>query len=413
MTIGDLPVIDVLQRIYARGPVSRAGLARELGIAPSYVSFLVRDLVNKGVVREIGVAPSSGGRPCKLLQVDPELAYLIGVDIGTINCRVLVTDFLGNILASRRFQSEVHLGPDRLLNLIHQEIRSYRRTYPQIRAIGVAQSGVVEPGTGTLLFWPKVKGWHDLELKKILEAEHALPTVVEDSARTMAVAEHAFGQGKGLANFVHVMMGTGLGATLFVQGSLYAGSSGLAGELGHITIDENGELCSCGNRGCLEVYASGWAIIQRVRSALENGVTSVLVRQLETPSADLSVEMIVAAAREGDRLSATVLSEAGMHLGTALADIVNLLNPEKIILGGAVPRAAGDLLLNPLTYFLKARAFQRSVSATEVVISQLDDRASALGVALMLARSLVEKLGREQLEAAKVPAEPKDVSPAA
>lgn len=393
------PLLDVLQLIYERGPASRAGLARELGVAPSYVSLLAQQLVAIGVVCEEGVAPSNGGRPGKLLQVNPELAHLIGVDVGTINCRVLVADFLGKILAFQQFRSDAQRGPDHLLGLIHREIRGYRQAFPGVRAIGVAQSGVIEPGTGTLLFWPKVTGWRDVPLKTIFETEHGLPTIVEDSARSMAVAERAFGQGKGLANFVHVMVGSGIGATLFVNGELYTGCSGLAGELGHTTIDEDGELCSCGNRGCLEVYASGWAIVHRVRTALANGVTSTLGRQFETRPEELSVEMIVAAARGGDRLSSTVLSEAGTHLGTALADIVNLLNPEKIILGGAVSRAGGELLLNPLLYFLKARAFQRSVSATKVVISQLNDQASGLGVVVMLAQELVRKLGRERLQA--------------
>jgi predicted NBD/HSP70 family sugar kinase len=214
----------------------------------------------------------------------------------------------------------------------------------------------------------------------------------------MAVAEQAFGQGRGLSNFVHVMVGTGIGSAIFVGGDLYIGSSGLAGELGHTTIDEDGPLCSCGNRGCLEVYSSGWAIIKRVRSALADGVASTLSRAVSEHPEELSVEMIVEAGKSGDRLSQTVLSEAGTHLGTALAGLVNLLNPEKIILGGAVPRVAGELILDPLLYFLRGRAFQRSVSSTEVVISQLDDNASVLGAVVMLAKELLGKLGLAKLQ---------------
>jgi glucokinase len=272
-------------------------------------------------------------------------------------------------------------------------------------AMGIAQSGFIEHVTGTVLFWPKVRGWQDVPLKALLEREHGIPTMVEDSTRAMAVAEQAFGQGRGLANFVHVMVGTGIGSTIFVDGKLYIGSSGLAGELGHSTIDENGRLCSCGNRGCLELYSSGWALINRVRSALADGVTSSLSKAVEEHPEQLSVEMIVEAAKSGDRLSETVLSEAGTHLGTALAGLVNLLNPEKIILGGAVPRVAREMLLNPLLYFLRGRAFQRSVSAMEVVISELDDSASALGVTVMQAKELLGKLGlaRPQTNVASVP----------
>ncbi len=385
--------------IFARGQISRAGLAQELDLVPSYVSLIVRKLLTSGLVCERGVAPSSGGRPGRLLQINPELAHLIGIDIGTVNCRIAVTDFLGNVLAFKRFRSQADEGPEPLLRLIHHEIQGYRREFPGIMALAVAQSGVIERATGTLLFWPKVGGWHDVPLKAILEREHGLPTIVEDSARTMAVAEQTFGQGRGLANFVHVLVGTGIGSTIFIDGELYIGSSGLAGELGHTTIDENGPLCSCGNRGCLEVYSSGWAIIKRVRAALSDGTASTLSKTVVEHPEELSVELIVSAGKSGDRLSQTVVSEAGTHLGTALAGLVNLLNPEKIILGGAVAQAGGEMLLDPLLYFLRGRAFQRSVSATDVVISQLDDKASALGAVVMLAKDLLGKLCMARLQA--------------
>lgn len=388
---------DVLKLIFARRQMSRTSLAQELDLAPSYVSLLVRELLTSGSVCETGVAPSSGGRPGKLLQINPELAHLIGIDIGSVNCRVAVTDFLGNILTFKKFRTEAEKGPEHVLGRIHREIEGYRREFPRIIAMGIAQSGFIEHDTGTVLFWPKVPGWQDVPLKALLERAHGLPAILEDSSRTMAVAEQAFGQGRGLSNFVHVMVGTGIGSAIFVGGDLYVGSSGLAGELGHTTIDEDGPLCSCGNRGCLEVYSSGWAIIKRVRSALADGVASTLSRAVSEHPEALSVEMIVEAGKSGDRLSQTVLSEAGTHLGTALAGLVNLLNPEKIILGGAVPRAAGELMLDPLLYFLRGRAFQRSVSSTEVLISQLDDNASVLGAVVMLAKELLGKLGLAKL----------------
>jgi N-acetylglucosamine repressor len=395
---------DILKLVYSRGEISRAGLAQKTGLAPSYISLLARELLMKGALRLGGMAPSTGGRPGKLLQINPDLAHLLGVDIGTANCRIVVTDFLGKVLSFKKFRSQPLKGQARLLSLVHQEIRHFRREFPKIKAIGVGQSGIVDQATGTLLFWPKVKGWNEVPIKRILESEHALPVIVDDSTRTMAVAEQTFGQGRGLSNFVHVTVGMGIGATIFIGGALYSGSSGLAGELGHITIDEDGDLCSCGNRGCLEVYSSGWAIINRVRSALSDGVTSGLAEEAARHPRELSVETIVSAAKSGDRLSQTVLAEAGEHLGTALAGIVNLFNPEKIILGGAAARAAGELLLQPLLYSLRRRAFQRSVSVTEVVISELDEKAAALGAVVMLAKELLLKLGLARVQGAR-PAE--------
>jgi len=174
-------------------------------------------------------------------------------------------------------------------------------------------------------------------------------------------------------------------AAVFVNGNFYFGADGLAGELGHTTIDERGEMCSCGNRGCLEVYASGWAIITSVRRALLQGVTSSL---LETRTEHLSVEAIVDAARKGDRLSQTVLSEAGTHLATALANFVNLFNPQSIILGGAVPQVTKTFFLKSLSQALRYRAFHRSVSNLKLLVSHRVGQPGAVGVALVVAEQL-------------------------
>jgi len=174
-------------------------------------------------------------------------------------------------------------------------------------------------------------------------------------------------------------------AAVFVNGNFYFGADGLAGELGHTTIDERGEMCSCGNRGCLEVYASGWAIITSVRRALLQGVTSSL---LETRTEHLSVEAVVDAARKGDRLSQTVLSEAGTHLATALANFVNLFNLQSIILGGAVPQVTKTFFLKSLSQALRYRAFHRSVSNLKLLVSRRGGEAGAVGAALLVAEQL-------------------------
>ena len=157
--------------------------------------------------------------------------------------------------------------------------------------------------------------------------------------------------------------------------------------MGHITIDEDGEFCSCGNRGCLKVYASGSAIMERVRTALKKGVTSSLAALADR---QLTIEAIMAAGREGDRLSQNVFPEAGTHLGTALADLVNLLNPQKIILGGVVPQIAQQLLIDPLLVSLRQRAFHQSVGDLELVVSQRGEETAAVGATLLAAERVLE-----------------------
>jgi glucokinase len=328
----------------------------------------------------------------------------VGVEIGTANCRIVVTDFSGRVLSFKKFPSGVSLGKDHVVELIHKEIKGILPQDGRIGGIGIAQSGVIDRETGTVLFWPKVRGWKDVPLKQIFEKEYGVPTILEDSARMWGIAEKHFGQAKGLSNFICVNVGMGIGSALFLNGQLYVGCGGLAGELGHTTIDENGDLCSCGNRGCLEVYSSGWAILNKVRAALKEGVDSNLLQLVAQDPEGLSIEAIVTAAQAHDRLSETVLTEAGIHLGTALAALANLLNPEKIILGAAVAQAAGPLLLNPLLNSLRRRAFQQSVRNVEVVVSQLGEEAAAVGAVLVVAEQIIRRLcAEEEFQEASLP----------
>ncbi len=388
-------LVQFLKLIYAEENISRAALAEKTRLAPSYITVTVRKLQEKGWLLEGDRVRSHAGRSRRLLHLNPELAHLLGIEIGRAYSRVAVTDFLGSVVSHRKIPSQVSKGRDCVLSLIHTEVKSCLQNDPRIQGIGIAHSGVIDRDAGSVLFWPEVQGWREVPLKQNFESAYGLLTVVEDSVRTWAKAEQQFGKGKGHGNFVCVDMGMGIGAAIFVDGQPYVGASGLAGELGHTTIDENGDLCSCGNRGCLEVMASGAAIINKVRSALEKGVSSALSEDRTNSEENLSIEAIVAAAQAHDRLCELVLREAGTHLGTALAGLVNLLNPETIILGGAVPRAAGDLILEPLQVTLRARAFQQSVSRVEVAISQLTDEAAAAGAALAVAEKMLESWCRD------------------
>jgi predicted NBD/HSP70 family sugar kinase len=385
----------LLKVIYYQRPISRTALSEQLGLSLGYVSLLVKRLQEDGFLVEGGFADSSGGRRRIHLQFNPELAHLVGVDFGTANIRIVVTDLLGKVLQFERFPSATSKGRDSSLHMVCDQVNEYCRKDGLIRAIGIAHSGVIDHDEGTVLFWPKVQGWEKVPVRAILEQLCGKPALVEDSSRTMALAEQQFGEGKGIKDLVHVSLGMGIGSAVFANGQLCLGHRGLAGELGHITIDEYGELCSYGNRGCLEVFASGSAIIEKVRSALRQGVISSLATR---DDGALTIESIVSAGRAGDRLSHNVVSEAGTHLGTALADLVNLLNSQRIILGGAVPQVAQSLLMEPLMVSLRQRAFSHSVHDLGVVVSRLGEEAAAVGAALRIAERVLEEELRRKLD---------------
>ncbi len=382
----------LLKLIYSEGEISRVDLARKTNLVPSYVSSMVQRLRQRKWILEGGRVPSGRGRRKVLLHINPDLAHVMGVEFGRVNTRLVVSDLLGNVLNYQKLPLDVSHGEQFVLDHVHQEIKNCFKRDPKIQGMGLAHSGFIDRASGTVLFWPKVSGWRDVQLKRIFAEEYGLTTVVEDSARTTAIAEQRFGFGKGQKNFVFVHAGVGIGAAIFVDGRLYTGQDGMAGELGHTTIDETGPLCSCGNRGCLEVYASAAAIIDNVRKGLEQGVASSLAALPEGERQQVSLEAIAAAAESHDRLCETVLAEAGTHLGTALASIVNFLNPGRIILGGTLPRVTKNLLTDQLERSLRARAFQHSVSRLEVMVSQQGEDAAAVGACLLTAEAILEQL---------------------
>ncbi len=382
-------VTNLLRLIYSEAATSRASLAERTHLAPSSITTLVRELEAQGLVQEVGRAPSDGGRRRVLLRIDPELAHLAAIRIGRSKTRVVVTDFLGKILALKIVPTQVGKGGRHVLRLIERELGTALRNDRSIKGIGIAMSGLIDRESGKVFFWPKVSGWNNVPLRQMVLSKFGLPVILEDSVRTLALAEQRFGAAKGLRNFVYVVVSMGVGAAIYMDGQLYLGADNLAGEFGHITIDERGDHCSCGNRGCLEVYASGWAILNRLKSGLQEGVYSSLAQAMRRDPDRLSIEAVVRAAKSGDQFARTVLWEAGLHLGTGIATIINLLNPEAILLGGEVARAARAFLLKPIFHSFRSRTFQPSAKNLRLILSRLGGEAGAVGAAILMGEHLL------------------------
>jgi predicted NBD/HSP70 family sugar kinase len=388
--------------IYAEGEISRVDLARKANLVPSYVSSMVLQLRQRELILEGARVPSDRGRRKVLLHINPDLAHVMGVEIGRVHTRIVISDLLGRVLSYQKLPLDVSGEVQSVLDHVYPVIEEGLKQHPNVQGIGIAHSGFIDRATGTVLFWPKAPGWRDVPLKRLFAEKYGLTTVLEDSARTTAIAEQRFGHGRGQLDFVFVHAGVGIGAAIFLDGRLYSGRDGMAGELGHTTIDETGPLCSCGNRGCLEVYASGAAIIDKVRAGLSQGVAcSLAAKDVHR----ISLEAIAAAAESHDRLCETVLEEAGVRLGTALASMVNLLNPGRIVLGGTLPRVTKNLLMEPLQRSLRSRAFQRSANRVEILVSNLGEDAAARGACLLTAEEIVKKFcAPENNHLEKVPA---------
>jgi predicted NBD/HSP70 family sugar kinase/DNA-binding CsgD family transcriptional regulator len=391
--------LKILQLIHSGMNNSRLELAKQAELSPSSITAIVNRLIRKGLVVESEPAPSQLGRRPVPLQIRNDAGYLVGVDLGSFFRRIVITDVNGEIVYRSKAQTEMWAGRERVLErtflAVHQAIRESNIPSKALKGIGVAHSGVIDSESGVVLSYPRpgqMAGWKNVPLRAIFQDEFGLPCLLEDGVRTATIAEKCFGAGRDLDNFIYIDAGMGIGAGIFLDGKLYRGAGGKAGEFGHITVNENGSLCSCGNYGCLETVSSCAAIIQEVRMAIENGIDSK-IRELAGVDLDkISIELIAQAAREDDSLAFRVLQKSSSYIGIALANLVNLMNPKVMIFGGALFREVPQLLADPLRRIIKQRSLERSANEVELRVSALGGEASAVGAARLIAEKILDDL---------------------
>jgi predicted NBD/HSP70 family sugar kinase len=391
--------LAILRLIHAGSSYSRLDLARRTGLSPALITSIVRNLIQRGLVNEAAAASSTVGRKPIPLQIRSDAGFLIGVDIGSYYSHVVVTDMNGGVVYKEQIETAIPDGRvrvvQRVFECVHKAIAASRISRDAILGMGIAHSGVIDTEKGLVLSFPRpgqMAQWKNVPLQSIFEDEFHLPCLLEDSVRTMATAERDFGLGQETTDFLFVEVGMGIGAAIFIDGKLYRGAGGKAGEFGHITVDENGPLCSCGNNGCLESVASCAAIIHAGRLALERGVDSKIRDLARGDLSRISIEVIAQAATENDSLAFRVLQEASSYIAKGLADLVNLLNPRLIIFGGALFRAAPQLLSDPLRRIIRQRALEKSANDVQLRISPLGPEAGALGAARMIATRALRDL---------------------
>lgn len=379
-TVREHNLSRVLSLIRRAGSISRADLVRQSGLSATTVSSLVGELLASGFVNESGIGASSGGRPPILLQFDYQFRHVLGVDVGATHLNVIVMDFGGRGVAHRFCRFDVIDDPEGTVGTIErlllEVLAEAELTLEQISGLGVT---IPTPLAGehldrlTTIYMP---AWQDIDLLGRMTAAFAVPTYLDNDANAGAIAEKWWGQGQDYANLAYIKLGVGVGSGLILNGEIYRGSGGTAGEIGHTTININGPLCRCGNRGCMESYVGAPALVAEVKALLLERGTSVDRQPPRT------VEEIAAAALAGDPICVEVIRRAGTYLGTALANLINLLNPTLITLGGDLV-AAEKLLLDSVLASVQQRAMPKAAAESEIVISRLGSDAVAIGAATL------------------------------
>jgi glucokinase len=269
----------------------------------------------------------------------------------------------------------------RIFSAIDRLLSAQNIASSQLHGISIAAAGAIDTERGVVTSSPNLPGWRDVPLRDMVKERYKVNTVIINDANAEALGEHQLGAGRGVDNLILVTVGTGIGGGIIVNGRLYTGSSGSAGEVGHITVDVNGPRCSCGNIGCWEMLASGRAMAREAKARLRGGEKSILTEMVKGEIEEITTEKIDAAARQGDSLALEVISRGATYLGIGMVSLVNAFNPEMIIVGGGVAKM-GELLLEPARQVVRERAFKLASGAVRIVPTQLGDDGGVLGGAV-------------------------------
>jgi glucokinase len=315
----------------------------------------------------------------------PENHNFIGIDLGGTNIKAaLVNTEIGEITATRSTPTQGREGYEaviaRMALLVEEIIRTNHLTKDQVGGIGIGIPGAVDMENGRTIFLTNLPGnWRDIPVRDLLSNLTKLPVALINDARAMTLGEWKFGAGRGVDTACYTL-GTGIGGGLVINGKLHLGVDGQAGELGHMTVDVNGPRCGCGNRGCIEAFASGPAIAAMGMKAVVQGRTTLIAEMSGGDLNSITPELVCDAARAGDAVASEIYDFVGMIIGAGVANIVIAVNPRRVVIGGGVA-AAGDLILDPIRRSLREHLFLTDVEQVEVVPAQLGNNAGLIGAA--------------------------------
>ena len=388
----------LLTSIYLDGPLSRYELTVTTGLSAASVSNLVGEMIDDGLVEEAGSVDSDGGRPRSLLRVRPSYAHVVGVDVGETGVQVELFDLALTALAKADYPIDA-ARPDpatvvrHILAGIEATAQAAGVPAQRLLGVGVGVPGVVQQ-TPEVLVHAQANGWDAVPLHSMLRGGTEAPIYIHNGAQTMGQAEVWFGAGRGARHAVIALLGSGIGAAVMTNGASYRGASSSAGEWGHTVISFDGRPCRCGSKGCLEAYVGAESILDRWREASGGPV----------PGDDeaSSLNALLAAAPTSDA-AARVLRETAGYLGAGIANLVNLFNPERILLGGWAGLALGERLLPEIRAAVAAHALRQPYAETTITLCRLGPDAVAVGAATLPIAHLLENGGLPTVPAPRAP----------
>ncbi|MFB9236600.1 ROK family protein [Plantactinospora siamensis] len=372
----------LLRRLRDAGPVSRAELASYLEVPRPRLLSELDSLLAAGLLSEAGPAASRGGRRSTLVELNRDLRFA-AVDLGARSIDVEITDGRLEPLLSHAEPADIRSGPRVILHRVSEILAKLRAdgAYQRLQAIGIGVPGPVSFRDGHPVSPPIMPGWDRYPVREVLSREHGCPVVVDNDVNIMAIGEHYGGVANMTDNLLFLKIGTGIGCGIYLGGRVYRGTDGSAGDIGHIQVDEEGPVCSCGNVGCLEAYFGGAALSRDALTAARAGQSPALAERL-AGSGTLTAADVAAGAAEGDVRCIQLIRDGGRRVGTVLAGLVSFINPSMIVIGGGLA-GLGHLLLAEIRSVVYRRSLPLATGNLPIVMSELGGRAGVVGAAVL------------------------------
>ena len=370
-------LVDLI-RFTGRG-VARTDIAQELGLTRASVTMIINDLIEGGIILEMETRSTRSGRPPVVLDINPKAGLAAAIDMGATHLGVAVGDFSAQILNEEEQPFRIADGPEHCLEEGDRALRFILEKrglkISDLSAVGLSVPGPVITDTGMVMAPPIMPGWDRFPIRATLEKRWNVPVTLNNDANFGAVGEWVFGAGRGEKNIAFIKVGSGIGAGLIINRQVFGGTTGSAGEIGHLTIDENGPLCTCGNHGCLEAFAGGHAIELQAKKLVETGKRTLLSDYNTKP---ITVREVAEAARRGDLAAQEILHRSGTFIGIAVAGLINLVNPSVVIVGGGVAEV-GDLITAPIRKVVRERSLRAAEHAVKITTAMLGRRSTLIG----------------------------------
>ncbi|TDB82529.1 ROK family transcriptional regulator [Micromonospora sp. KC721] len=364
------------------GALSRAELADRLATPRPRLLAELDALLGTGLVREAGPAASRGGRRSTLVELNPDLRFA-AVDLGATSIDIEIVDGQLEPVVAYAEPADIRSGPKVILNRLSEILAKFAidGAFQRLHAIGIGVPGPVSFRDGVPVSPPIMPGWHQYPVRETLGREHACPVVVDNDVNIMAIGERYGGVARSVDDLLFVKVGTGIGCGIYLHGEVYRGPDGCAGDIGHIQLDRNGPVCSCGNVGCLEALFSGAALARSATAAARNGASPVLADRLAA-TGTVTARDVAQGLAEGDVTCIELVRDGGCRIGTVLAGLVSFINPSMIVIGGGLA-GLGHILLAQIRSVLYRRSLPLATGNLPVVLSELGPRAGVVGAAVL------------------------------